>query len=79
MTATPALMPGKGVVRDRPAFQAAVGVHATANWHAAWALAVCAGLALILALLGSPPRSIVFALLCGAAPGALGWFDRSPA
>jgi signal transduction histidine kinase len=53
-------------------------VRATANWHALWALATAAGLALVLALLGSPPASVVFALLCGGAPGVAGWVDRRP-
>ena len=72
MTATPILMPGKGLAREGSAFQAAVGPRATANWHAVWALAVGMGLALILALLGSAPRSVVIALICGAAPGVMG-------
>ncbi len=78
MTATPVIAPGKGVVRDRPAFQAAFGPHATANWHALWALATAAGLALVLALWGAPPRTVVFALICGGAPGVAGWIDRTP-
>ena len=78
MTATPILMPGKGVAHEGSAFQAAVGPRATANWHAVWALAVAVGLALILALLGSAPRTVVIALLCGIAPGVFGWLDRSP-
>jgi signal transduction histidine kinase len=78
VTATPVLAPGKGVRHDRTAFQAAFDVRATANWHALWALATAAGLALVLALLGSPPATVVFALLCGGAPGVAGWVDRRP-
>ena len=78
VTATPVLAPAKGVRHDRAAFQAAFDVRATANWHALWALATAAGLALTLALLGSPPATVVFALLCGGAPGVAGWVDRRP-
>ncbi len=44
-----------------------------AAWHAAWALGVGLGAALLLISLGGAPGSAIAALAFGAAPGAAGW------